>query len=324
MEKMNKAQRSAPMIAALLLATGLTGCGEQEAEKHATQTAANVNGAEITVHQVNYLLRQSGDKAREPAAPRQALDALVDQELLLQKAMENKLDRDPDVMQSLENARRQVLTQAYVQRMVAPHSPIAEKIAEKDIKDFFEKTPGLFKNRRIYQLQLFAVNKQKMNDALNAELDQAHTPDQVRKILKKHAIAAQEETTARAAEQLPMEMLDTFGKAKIGDIIVAPQGAEQIVLMQVINVAEKPVALEQAKPQIEVFLQNARDKKALEEHVKQLRSLAKINYAGEFAAVPPSVKLPEPREQAPVAAPVTTPEPAAERKHLEKGLSGLK
>lgn len=308
---------------ALLIAMMMAGCGKKEAEKYATQTAANVNGTEVTVHQVNFLLRQAGDKAKESAAPRQALDTLIDQELLVQKAMENRLDRDPEVLQLLENTRRQILSQAYVQRTVTPHTAIADA----EIRDFFEKTPGLFKNRKIYQLQLFGLEKQKMSDALNAELNQAHTPEQVREILKNREVSAHEETVVRAAEQLPMEMLDTFAKAQIGDIVVTPQGADQVLLMQLINVAEKPVTLEQAKPQIEAFLQNARGKKALEEHVAQLRSMAKVSYAEAFGTTPAPASPQErnaPPASAPSIAPATAPAKADERKHIEKGLSGLK
>ena len=43
------------------------------------------------------------------AARREVLDRLVDQELAVEKAIEKKLDRSPEVLLALENARREIL-----------------------------------------------------------------------------------------------------------------------------------------------------------------------------------------------------------------------
>lgn len=302
-------------IAGVFLAVvGMAGCGKNEPEKHATQTAAKVNGAEITVHQVNHLLRQAGDKAAAPTAPRQVLDTLIDQELLVQKARENHLDRDPDVLQTLENARRQILSQAYLQRMVLPHTPISDQ----DKKDFFQNSPDLFEKRRIYQFQVFSLELPKVDEALNAALDQAQSPEKVRELLKQKQIAFQEEATIRPAEQLPLEMLSTFAKAKVGDIVIVPQNGGKTLLMQVVNLAERPVGFEQARNQVEQFLVNQRNRQATETHLKQLRAATSIEYAGDFAKAPPAAAAPAPAEPAAAA-----PPPDA-GKHLEKGLSGLK
>ena len=55
-----------------------------------------------------------------PDATRQAVDSLINEQLLVKSALDNKLDRDPAVVQALERARRQVLARAYVERLVFP------------------------------------------------------------------------------------------------------------------------------------------------------------------------------------------------------------
>lgn len=259
----------------------MVGCGKESTEKQATQVAAVVNDSEITVHQINHVLQSSGATSSEDA-PQKILEGLIDQELFVQKAISNHLDRDPNVMMTLENARKQILSQSYIQRQVLDKTPIDVKAK----RDYFEQNPDLFSKRRVYQFQLFNLETEKLDSALNAELEKVSNPNQVKDLLKQHNVKFAEESTAKSAEQLPLEMLGTLAKAKIGDVIILPQGqvVSKVLLMQVINIAERPVTFDQAQTQIEQFLTNAKNKKTLESHLEQLRKAAKIEYKGDFAS----------------------------------------
>src|SRR5450432_277326 len=100
------------VVVLAVTATLLAGCGDKKKDKAATQTAAKVNKEEITVHQINFLLGQQRALPPEQAASasRQVLEKLIDQELTLQKASEQKLDRDPRVVQQIEAARRDLVS----------------------------------------------------------------------------------------------------------------------------------------------------------------------------------------------------------------------
>src|SRR5258706_13668742 len=109
------------MLAALtaaVLVAALSGCGEKK-DKPASQTAAKVNKEEITVHQINFVLSQQRGLPPEHAASagRRVLERLIDQELALQKAQDQKIDRDPRVVQQLEAARREIIARAYVEKI---------------------------------------------------------------------------------------------------------------------------------------------------------------------------------------------------------------
>src|SRR4051812_48453470 len=105
-------------LALAVAATLLVGCGDKKKDKAATQTAAKVNKEEITVHQINFLLAQQRALPPEQAASanRAVLERLIDQELTLQKASDQKLDRDPRVVQQLEAARREIISRAYLEK----------------------------------------------------------------------------------------------------------------------------------------------------------------------------------------------------------------
>ena len=65
----------------------LVACGEGE-NKAATQAVAKVGKEELTVHQLNALLVRTPNPTpeQEQAAARQAVERLIDQELLVQQA----------------------------------------------------------------------------------------------------------------------------------------------------------------------------------------------------------------------------------------------
>jgi hypothetical protein len=102
---------------------------------------------------------------------------------------------------------------------------------------------------------------------------------------------------------LPLASVDQFGKMKDGQAIfnVRPGGA------QVINLAAsraQPVTLEQATPAIEQFLLNERKRKLVADDLAALRSAAKIEYVGDFAA--DAAKSPYRPASAPELPPLTT------------------
>jgi len=105
-------------IVALALTAALAGCGDKK-EKSPSQTAAKVNKEEITVHQINLVLGQqrAASPGQAASAASVALERLIDQELALQKASDQKLDRDPRVMQQIDAARREIISRAYVEKI---------------------------------------------------------------------------------------------------------------------------------------------------------------------------------------------------------------
>ncbi|MGZ5057326.1 MAG: EpsD family peptidyl-prolyl cis-trans isomerase [Methylobacter sp.] len=294
------------------------GCGKELTEQQSTQVAAKVNDSEITIHQVNKVMKTSGVSDSVEGASRKALDSLIDQELLVQKALSNQLDRDPETMMALENAQREILSQSYVQRHVLNPVPISAEAKQA----YYRQHPDLFAKRRMYQFQLFDLETAQLDPALNASLGQASTPEQVRDLLKQYKVKFLEETATKPAEQLPLEVLNAFAKAKVGDILIVPQAQSKHLLMQMTNFAEQPVSLEQAQAQIEKFLVNTHNKQMLDEHLKQLHAAATIVYQGDFVEQDKAV-TPTQAEQQTATSSDTKPE-RDKQKILEQGLSRIK
>ena len=292
-------------LTATVLVVALTGCGEKK-DKPASQTA-KVNKEEITVHQINFVLQQQRGLAPEQAASasKVALERLIDQELALQKAQDQKLDRDPRVVQQLEAARREIIARAYVDKIAAG----APKPSAAEIKTYYEAHPALFKERRVYNLQELAIQaKPEQLAELQSKLAASKDVPDFINYLKASDFKFAANQAVRGAEQLPLASLDKFAQLKDGQTIFSatPTGA-QVVIMA--GARSQPVDEARASPAIEQFLWNERKRKVVEDDVKALRGAAKIEYVGDYAKGG-SKEVTPPAPTASEAPPLTSVAPA--------------
>ncbi|MBI3350321.1 MAG: peptidyl-prolyl cis-trans isomerase, EpsD family [Burkholderiales bacterium] len=316
----------ASLLAAVAAVALLTACGGDKGDK-ASQTAAKVNKEEITVHQINFVLqRQPGLKPEQAeAASRQVLERLVDQELAVQKAQEQKLDRDPRVVQQIEAAKREIIARAYVERV----GESVAKPSKEEIAKYYADKPALFKERRIYSLQELQIEaKPEQFDAIRTKLSASKSLNEFIDYLKAGEFRFNGNQAVRAAEQLPLANLDAIAKLKDGDSVLSanPNG---LTVLFLVGSRSQPVTEDQARPAIEAFLLNQRKTEVVQKDLKALRDGSKIEYVGKFAqpAAAASAPVLAPAAAASEAvAPVATPAPAAsglDPASISKGM-GLK
>jgi EpsD family peptidyl-prolyl cis-trans isomerase len=277
----------------------LAACGGSSSkDKPATQTAAKVNKEEITVHQINYVLQQqqrSLPPEQAASATQQVLDRLVDQELAVQKAQEQKLDRDVKVQQQVEAARREIVARAYIEKI---SSGVSKPTAD-EIKAYYNAHPALFKERRVYNLQEIGVQaKPDQIDGIQARLNASKDTADFLSYLKSTDLKFTANQAVRAAEQLPLEAVDKFAQVKDGQNIFN-RSANGVQIIVVAASRMQPLDEAKATPAIEQFLLNERKRKVVDDDLKALRGAAKIEYVGDYAKGA--------RTSAPVAAPETTP-----------------
>ena len=290
------------LLALMAAVALLAGCGDKK-EKSASQTAAKVNKAEVTVHQINFVLQQQRGLRPEQtdAASKQILERLIDQELALQKADDMKIDRDPRVVQQLEAAKREITARAYLEKV----GEAAAKPTPDEIKKYYDDKPALFKDRRIYSIQEIGIEARPEQVAtLRDKLTAAKNINEFVEFLKANDFKFSGNQAVRAAEQLPLAGLEAFAKMQDGQATMnqVPNGVQVVVLA---GSRSQPVAEEQARPAIEQFLTNERKRKLVEDDVKAMRSAAKIEYVGKFADGAAGAA------SAPAAAPAAAGVPAA-------------
>ncbi len=269
------------LLSSILLVT-LSACGDKSGKTETeSQVVAKVNGDEITVHQLNYELSSMGQAAGPGAEQRmrQVGEQLVNQQLLMQKSIETKLDRDPKVMQALERARRQVLAQAYLDKAVGSVTQPSKSEAEA----YYSQHPELFSKRRIYQLREIVMDKSIPFAELQAKVSSVRSSDELGQWLQEKKVEVKVANIVRPAEQLPFDMLAKVSQMQNGEIAAFEAPSNNVLLFLVAS-QEQPLSQEQATPIIERFLANKKRKDLAEAEVKRLRETAKIEWLGKFAA----------------------------------------
>lgn len=246
----------------LLLALLAGGCERSAAFRPDAQVVvAKVNGIEISAHGT-------------PGG--QALEKIIDRELLVQKALAAGLDRDPLVLQSIDDARRQLLAQAYLERAAGA----VPKSTAEEIRAFYADNPALFGERRIYRLRELAVSvPAEMLEVLRAEAARAKELDDVAAWLRTRNARFHAVSLTQPAEQLPLSQLPRLARMKQGDIAVfpTPLGAS---VVQLVHAEDAPLSEQQAAPLIEQFLAGRKRMELAAAEVRQLRNAARIEYVG--------------------------------------------
>ncbi|MDD5363790.1 MAG: EpsD family peptidyl-prolyl cis-trans isomerase [Gallionellaceae bacterium] len=306
------------VIAACAAPMLLSGCGKKEAGKSASQVLAKVNGDEISVHQVNNVLSRQPNLANAPeAVQKQVLEKLIDRQLAYQQAMKEELDRKPEVMLAIEEAKREIIASAYLKKTASGQAAPTEAEAVK----YFGEHPELFSQRRIYRLRELALPAGAPQAAeVKAAVAQGQTLDAIAARLKAEDARFGANAVVRAAEQLPIEAVAKLNAAGDGQLVLF-EAPTALLVYQVLESQAKPVDQAAAVPKIMEYLANQSVARTVEAEMKRLREAAKIEYVGETAkAAPEAAAEPAPAAAAPEqpAGQTLTHEEAA------KGVAGLK
>ncbi len=327
-----RVQKLLPPLISALIVVSLAACGDDKAgaKAAATQVAAKVNGAEISVHQINGMLTKATGVTNEnaPRARKEILDRLVDQQLAVEQAMAKKLDRNPDVLLNIEAARREILARSYLEQIAAAQP----KATDEEIKRYYDEHPDLFSKRRIYNIQELDIPKNAgSQDQLREYVSSGKSLEEIANWLKSKNIPARANAGTRPAEQLPIELLPQLANIKDGQTALI-EGPQMLYVMRVPASQSAPVDEITAKPRIQQFLQNQRNGKAVGEEMKKLKDAAKIEYVGDFATLAAAPASTPPPAAAPTATAASAPSsPSQDNKTnsnatnaIEKGIAGLK
>jgi EpsD family peptidyl-prolyl cis-trans isomerase len=276
---------AAPLAAVLVLVlAALSGCGDKAKPAKPGQALANVNGAEITVLQLNEEMQRAGvPAARQQQAGKQLLQALIDRELLEHAAIAEKLDRDPKVMQAIERTRSLIVAQAYLQKRlakVAPPSPA-------EVGAYYKEHPEYFDKRKQFSMDQLMLAASDLTPEVRAASDSARSLEEVAAWLDAHGIKYGRAQVTRSTAELNPALSRKLLALPKGQLFSVREG-ERAMLLSLAEVRDAPVPLTVAAPQIAQFLLTRKNKELAAVEVERLRKGAKIEYLNKDLALEPA------------------------------------
>ena len=261
----------------LAASLALVGCNRGDGAGGASdsQVAARVNQADISVHQVQAMMKAQPAAAAQwgEQAADKVLDVLIEQELAAQAAAQAGLDKQPQVIQALALAQREVLARAY-QDQLADKAPLPDTGA---INAYHDDHPELFAQRKVYVLEETVVRPGSRDEAqaLLDELPKQTSLEALNLHLSAKGLRKASQRLTLAAENVPLEWLPKLAKLTPGHSLVTQRG-DAIVSWTLVSAEEQPMLLAQAKPAIQAALVRQARQKAVQDGMKKLRDQAKV------------------------------------------------
>ncbi|PUA18725.1 EpsD family peptidyl-prolyl cis-trans isomerase [Glaciimonas sp. PCH181] len=287
---------SSLMLLVSLTAMCLSACHDQG--KAASKILARVNGDNITTGQLDAeLVRISGMQETgidtSPTMRKQVLEALIDRQVLLDAALRNKINRDAEVMQTIERFKTQVIVQAYLESKAAN----SVKPTTDEIDTYYQSHPELFAHRKILDIRQLRIAPQDFSAPLKAVMDSATLLEQVEAWLIVHKIAYADAALSYTSADMPAEIIVQLQQLGGNHLFILKE-EDQVLLCALNDLRESPVMKAAAIAQIERYLFNNKMHEVAVAEIARLRSSAKIDYLDKAASgveedSPASVVLPD-------------------------------
>lgn len=239
---------------------------------------ARVNGSVITDYQLDRELQLSVQD--QVGANRSgALQALINRQLLQDEALRNSLDRDPHVLSAIENAKAQILAQAYL------HSRLAYVTApsREEMQAYFNQYPEKFSKRKLFQLKEIVLPSSDLSGELKTVMDQARSLEDIAAWLDGRRVMYTLVRHTRSSADMPEALLARLKDLQAGQVMAVRDG-NNASLLAITSFQESSLSFEAAMPEIERILLDEKARQRGDAELARLRAGARVAYQPDKSA----------------------------------------
>ncbi len=282
-------------VTALLLA----GCGDSKdkpAEKAAaaapqlpaSPTIATVGNEDIKAYELANEMRLAGvpigkDKEKpDDQITKRFMRELVQRKYIVQKAIAEKIDRDPNFLVESQRQREQLLANLYLQRAVADTS-----LSGSRIEAYQANHPLMFAKRQAIEIEQLIFPLNQVSKQIPELAKDAKTLDQAAQLLKSHNITFSRGENAIGSGDMPPEAFDLMQKKAAENVFFTARGGSGVFFV-VKEIKPEPLTGEPATQLAKRMLLND---VAREKATEKLPEDLKVHYEGDLERI---MNLPDP------------------------------
>ena len=249
----------------------LAGCNSNE--QHASQVIAIVDGKDVTVHQLNSLLQHQAQHLEQLPTLTALTDQLVDRQLLVNAALSEKLNRLPEIVQAVEDAKAQIYAEAYVDNLMKDTTLEQHNKVMTHLK---ESRPDIFSQHQTYQLQVLEIQQSVPLSTIDFILFKATRFDDVAHVLAEANVKTATKVIETVAENMPQGFYQKYVKTpQSGDFIIRKSNdSMQVIGIQ--SISPSPLSSDETEHLLKQMTQTELKRQISESAIKQLRALAEI------------------------------------------------
>jgi peptidyl-prolyl cis-trans isomerase C len=252
-------------VFAVPLTMALQACGSSAPPSG--QVVAEVGDKEVTSAQLWLVLQKvNPQSARDPFVRKLTMDSLIDETLFMTAAERDNLEQQPSVARELDRARRTVLAEAYLARLV-PSAPITDAEATQ----FYSANPAMFSARREYRVVDLTVRGGKELDQFVAPLGTQISLEQLTDRLRSGQRTGEVREMTFTSDAVDPGLATQLATLGPGAHYSFRDGSVRH-FVRIISVNPAPLPVEAARPQIKAYLQQARGMKAARDRLSALRA----------------------------------------------------
>ncbi len=288
-------------VTALLLA----GCGETKdkpGEKQgaapqlpASPTIATVGNDEIKAYELANEMRLAGvpmgkDKEKpDDQVTKRFMRELVQRKYLVQKAIAEKLDRDPGFLVEAQRQRDQLLANMYLQRAVADTS-----LSGSRIEAYEANHPLMFAKRQALEIEQIIFPLSQASKQVPEAAKGAKTLEEVAQLLKTRGISFNRGEGEIGSGDMPPEVFEMMQKKSADNVFFTARGSNGVFFV-VKEIKPQPLTGEAATQLAKRMLLN---EVLREKATEKLPADLAVHYEGDLERI---MNLPDAAPQAPPA-----------------------
>ena len=276
---MNQQHKVIVLLAALSLSLGA--CSGKKAETGAASSpAVKVNGQVISDAEFQLKGMHKEGTGKKHTISAQAMESMLNMELLRQAAVAEKLDAEESVRARMAVSMRSILATAYLEKVLAT----VAKPTDADIAAYYNQHPERFSGRRQLTLQELIIRPQSGKQAeIQAEAAKAGNAADFEKWLQANKIDFNSAPVTNTTDQITDEALQKLKNVPVGGSAILDR-SEGMYVIFVVAAQPQPLTLADASPMIANMITEKRRKEVLDGTVKSLRDKAKFEYIPPYTA----------------------------------------